>query len=87
MSNKSNFIKKIIELLSEKNSIEKEIIADEIIYVFSKAKNKECYTEELKTESIAKLRYCIKDFLLHDNVLTRESLTILVHSECVFIED
>lgn len=87
MSNKYNFIKKITELLSEKNPIQKEIIANEILYVFSQAKNKECYTEESKTESIEKLRYYIKDFLLHDNDLTRERLVISVHSECVFIED
>lgn len=87
MSNKSNFIQKIIDLLSENNPIQKELLGDEIINVFSKAKNKECYTEILKTESIEKLRYFIKDFLLHDNTLTRERLTIAAQSECVFITD
>ncbi|CAM3975105.1 hypothetical protein FLSI110296_06560 [Flavobacterium sinopsychrotolerans] len=87
MSNKSNFIKKIIELLSEKNASQKEIIAEEIINIFAKAKNKECYTEALKTESIEKLSYFIKDFLLHDNALTRESLATSTQSECTFIED
>lgn len=38
MSNKYNFIKKITELLSEKNPIQKEIIANEILYVFAQAK-------------------------------------------------
>lgn len=87
MSNKYKFLQKIIDLLSEKNPIQKELIADEIIDIFVKAKNKESYNEALKTESIETLRYFIKDFLLHDNTLTRERLAITAQSECAFIED
>lgn len=87
MSNKSHFLQKTIDLLSENNPIQKELLGDEIILVFSAAKNKECYTKALKTESIETLRYCIKDFLLHDTALTRERLAITAQSECAFIED
>ncbi|MES2804087.1 MAG: hypothetical protein V4652_00860 [Bacteroidota bacterium] len=87
MSNKSHFLQKIVDLLSENNPIQKERLGDEIIQVFAAAKNKECYTEALKTESIETLRYFIKAFLLHDNTLTRERLAITAQFESAFIED
>ncbi|KIA82426.1 hypothetical protein [Flavobacterium sp. AED] len=87
MSNKATFIKKIIELLSEKNSIKREIIAQEIISVFLEAKNKVSYTEELKKDSIKNLRYCINEFLLKDNAYTRECLAQSGISESTCLED
>ncbi len=87
MSNKFHFIRKIIDLLSENNPIQKELLGDEIILIFSAAKNKEGYTKASKTESIETLRYLIKDFLLHDTALTRERLAVTAQSESAFIED
>jgi hypothetical protein len=87
MSNKASFIEKIIELLSEKNSNKKEIIAQEIISIFLEAKNKDDYTEELKKDSIKNLRYYINEFLLKDDAHTRECLAQSCISESTFLED
>ncbi|KIA82421.1 hypothetical protein [Flavobacterium sp. AED] len=87
MSNKVRFLKKIIELLSEKNSIKKEIIAQEIISIFLEAKNKDNYTEELKKDSLKNLRYYINEFLLEDNAHTRECIAQSGISESTCIED